>query len=866
MINYRNINVEPIPPIDLGIVANSASTIQQKHEQAIAAKSDLEGRIAALDLNEAEDEYRTQLFNRLDQAVEEDMFLGSDFNTGPTVAKIAGELSKDAELNGKLKAQKAYKDFITGIDNNKELTQDMKDMYKELNPYSYQPTFDKNGNVIGSKEWTPFKSPKSVVDLSKIVTLGIQRAAKEAGGGNATFFIDKNGNVTNNPTESFDGNYYYSTDSSYERLPKEKILQSIMAVIEETPGAKESLDQDYDVALWKHNKNKSSDELTVSDITGPNGDILSRQEYLMKRIEPGAAAAAYNNRISKTTYGPGLGTYTASRNAAFGAGLNEQGEYELTASGYGVPMQIETNSTTTALEGVNSAKETIKKIVGDDIDFDDEQALNNAYQSLKNSGATPEQLVNLSDAIERYKENTKYLDDLTEELGKKDREDYLWATRMQSGGQLIKGASKNDDKLINHLNNIFKDRDSISIVVPKDTMQIFDETFKGNLNDMGIQVTTQGLVIPKNSINYLPQVFNALYKSYNNSSDVNNINSNLYIKEDYDAIVANSANKYNPEGYSNSYDATQIKSTSTNSIRDIANLYDKSEKVLSKLAKKNLIAPENIEVSTTLMAGNTWNDNYYRTQYDLGIIGETAYNTKRQNADRDMDNFFNGDFSQYAMWVSEDGKTAKQILESKKRAEYSAMINSALQDKRLEYIPAFAAGIKDPISQTLGGYYVKVYDKYNGEEGSSKKSKQLFTAYIPGAGNESARILLANNPEMIATNDVLVANETLKPIQISTNQSHTRFGNISLNPVGNEIFVLNFKNNSYTLPKETAIEFITAYEQYKQIYNYFMAGGEPNERSANALGSIAKTLGDITDTSYDVISNYMVSEISSLTE
>ena len=126
------------------------------------------------------------------------------------------------------------------------------------------------------------------MDASHIVDKGIKRAAEEIGQSSITRWLDKDGNITTDPSKAFDGEVYDVTTSNWRKLGAYKIRDSIYAVIEETPGAKESLDQDYEIALWKHNKYPTSEELTVSDITDENGNILSSEMYLAKRINDAA--------------------------------------------------------------------------------------------------------------------------------------------------------------------------------------------------------------------------------------------------------------------------------------------------------------------------------------------------------------------------------------------------------------------------------------------------------------------------------------------------------------------------------------------------------------------------------------------------
>lgn len=85
----------------------------------------------------------------------------------------------------------------------------------------------------------------------------LQWAAKETGGGTQVTFLDANGNPTSDYTQSADGNVFMYQSGSYQKLSKEKLRQAVNAAIETIAGAKASLNQDYEIALWKDKKKEA---------------------------------------------------------------------------------------------------------------------------------------------------------------------------------------------------------------------------------------------------------------------------------------------------------------------------------------------------------------------------------------------------------------------------------------------------------------------------------------------------------------------------------------------------------------------------------------------------------------------------------
>lgn len=98
--------------------------------------------------------------------------------------------------------------------------------------------------------------------MNQILNQALQWAAKEQGGGSQTRWLDANGKVTDDITKSVTGEIYSHTKGDWQRLSKAKLAEAVKAVIENTPGAKASLEQDYKIAKWKYDQNGSNPDIT----------------------------------------------------------------------------------------------------------------------------------------------------------------------------------------------------------------------------------------------------------------------------------------------------------------------------------------------------------------------------------------------------------------------------------------------------------------------------------------------------------------------------------------------------------------------------------------------------------------------------
>lgn len=289
---------QQVNPIDLNVLARTYNTLEQGHQQAIQTKSQIDAQLAQLDLNEAEDAWRQEQLNKVRNALTENMQYGNAYSSLDDIVRTYGDITSSPGMIGRLRAQQDYKAYMDNLDKRTDLSEDYKNYYRAVNKYNYQDITDKNGNVIGGSKWTPIDKEVSEIPMNQILNQALQWAAKEQGGGSQTRWLDANGKVTDDITKSVTGEIYSHTKGNWQRLSKAKLAEAVKAVIENTPGAKASLEQDYKIAKWKYDQNGSN-----PDITDKNGILLTPEQYLAKRIDPFYNAATFYNQDSNTTYG-----------------------------------------------------------------------------------------------------------------------------------------------------------------------------------------------------------------------------------------------------------------------------------------------------------------------------------------------------------------------------------------------------------------------------------------------------------------------------------------------------------------------------------------------------------------------------------
>lgn len=345
---------QQVNPIDLNVLARTYNTLEQGHQQAIQTKSQIDAQLAQLDLNEAEDAWRQEQLNKVRNALTENMQYGNAYSSLDDIVGTYGDITSSPGMIGRLRAQQDYKAYMDNLDKRTDLSEDYKNYYRAVNKYNYQDITDKNGNVIGGSKWTPIDKEVSEIPMNQILNQALQWAAKEQGGGSQTRWLDVNGKVTDDITKSVTGEIYSHTKGNWQRLSKAKLAEAVKAVIENTPGAKASLEQDYKIAKWKYDQNGSN-----PDITDKNGILLTPEQYLAKRIDPFYNAATFYNQDSNTTYGKAWNAQLALAKQA-GLGSTNQRKQAIDNLTYkGTPVRIDNFMPAQAQAEITSNRQSI---------------------------------------------------------------------------------------------------------------------------------------------------------------------------------------------------------------------------------------------------------------------------------------------------------------------------------------------------------------------------------------------------------------------------------------------------------------------------------------------------------------------------
>lgn len=882
MINYQYTETPYVDPVNLEILGKTYDTLEEGHHKAVESESALKAQIANLPLNEAEDGFKQALLNDLNATIEENTRFGNKYSALDDIVRVNGDISSNPGLIGRLKAQEDYMAFQDALDK-AEIPDAYKEMYRELNPYSYQDKYDKDGNVIGGTKWTPTSRPVKTIDLSDIITKGISWASAEAGGSTVTRWLDENGQLTTDPTKAFDGEYYDATKNSWQRLGRDKILAGIQAAIESTPGAKESLEQDYKFAEWKHNKlvKESNGQLVISDITDERGMKLTPQEYLMKRIEPAVYAKEYYNSVTKTTYGGGLASYRKAQAAAALAEKNYTDFLESTTNG--VPITFTIDPGVDAMSNKNNSiariNELVEKATGKNplLKLGAIEKIGNKFDDiLNNPNIDAETKLELRNYILLHDEAATNLESFMKDMGE-DKELFEFATRMESGGQLIAGATKFDDEMLGQLSRLTNENGDIEInfeegdEIRDKIINIINGGDYDGYKNLGIEFTDKGIKISKNNINNAPMIMSIINKAQTQRNkgfwetvEEQFVPFNFALNEEY-SNDKNAAEFIPNLPWPFNIDFIDDKGDEMGVIR-VGHMYDEAIKNKNKLYEKYMPSAFTITTSTLLYSGGTWNQKELDRQYEQGLITEQQYNIKSKRFKEAKEDFIN--HHQYAQGkiyaLNKESNTLMEVVDSGDRIEIGKNIKVANQNSKikLDFTPGIAKGLTDVNGNPVTGYYVSYVDvDKDGEpvDGWFDSDDGEHTYFIPTLINEDIQREISSQPSVRANTD-LVRIGNAKEYKNLSRTSDLR--GTSIQGVQSGVYEIKFLNHSITVDETTASTFLTSVYTYQGIKNMVASGIPLDQKHQPILDNCAYTIAQCTGLSPEAVAQEISRSIS----
>lgn len=892
IINY--IQRQQVNPIEVGAFDKAATTLQQGHKEAVKAASDLELAIAKLDLNEKEDAFRAAKLNQIKDTIRANTIYGNSYGALSKIIESQGSILGGADMIGRLKAQAEYKQYQDTLDKRQDISQDVKDRFKEMNPYYYADKIDKKtGEIIGGTKWSPNSTPVEGVDMSKVASMALQLAAKESGSSNKTTWLDADGNPTSDYRKSVTGAVFNVTTQSWEQLSEEKIQQGIRAALGLVKGAKASAKQDYETAVWKYNKNKKADKNYVgdSDIIDEDGHIRSFDQYMDHMFMPMIKAASYRNVIVNSDYKDGyekqLAYYKAAaqaQQAAAGYGANgdlgskadpnagDQGTIDVESNPY---PEIVTREASTNQYLLSTIKKAAAGKIGwlKDVDsyFDimnryggvgPGTAMNKLMQELHKAGVsinkdTYNTLQNNASAYYTYNQQKRLMNAGLNEDDKK---------KLSSGISLNtnhfkKGHNSSEDDVVDLINKLKTNSDKAVITIRPAAATALNNIRPNYFQDSGFQAVRQ------TDGSYTVTVNKNQYESFARvMGDIERADSSAHTGffRTIGGFFRREGGGYNVEYYKNGENVFNVGGGFGTLGKKYNNLVDDYTDVarnrLGKVSKTGVMSVQHF-------AAPTFTQVQLEDAYNRGQINEKEYRQKVTNATNAVNAHLSGGALNYGMIYNADDNN--HFTKSQNPEDAGALINYAMNNLR-KNVTVNAGEI--PIGTMIkgrsvptAGYFISISipdGKHVGKYEGGKTYKFFYGGgYIEGTNGYNP----GTNAASLGRNTINIVNNQKVPV-MNLLTTPGKIVEASVTPTSTGGFYCKFGTKGREVDQVTSEDFATACYQLDQLYdqgiNALYHAQQLNPQNFNnTMGSITQRISVATGmppaTVATMVANYL---------
>ena len=896
IINY--IQRQQVNPIEVGAFDKAATTLQQGHKEAVKAASDLELAIAKLDLNEKEDAFRAAKLNQIKDTIRANTIYGNSYGALSKIIESQGSILGGADMIGRLKAQAEYKQYQDTLDKRQDISQDVKDRFKEMNPYYYADKIDKKtGEIIGGTKWSPNSTPVEGVDMSKVASMALQLAASEKGGSNKTTWLDADGNPTSDYRKSVTGAVFNVTTQTWEQLSEEKIQQGIRAALGLVKGAKASAKQDYETAVWKYNKNKKADKNYVgdSDIIDEDGHIRSFDQYMDHMFMPMIKAASYRNVTVSSEYKDGyekqLAYYKAAAQAqqaaaAAAAGYGANGDLGSKAdpnAGDQGTIDVESNPYPEIVTREASTNQyllsTIKKAAGGkigwlkDVDsyFDimnhyggagPGTSMNKLMQELHKAGVsinkdTYNTLQNNASAYYTYNQQKRLMNAGLNEDDKK---------KLSSGISLNtnhfkKGHNSSEDGVVDLINKLKTNSDKAVITIRPEAATALNNIRPNYFQDSGFQAVRQ------TDGSYTVTVNKNQYESFARvMGDIERADSSAHTGffRTIGGFFRREGGGYNVEYYKNGETVFNVGEGFGTLGKKYNNLVDDYTDVarnrLGKVSKTGVMSVQHF-------AAPTFTQVQLEDAYNRGQINEKEYRQKVTNATNAVNAHLSGGALNYGMIYNADDNN--HFTKSQNPEDDGALINYAMNNLR-KNVTVNAGEI--PIGTMIkgrsvptAGYFISISipdGKHVGKYEGGKTYKFFYGGgYVEGTNGYNP----GTNAASLGRNTINIVNNQKVPV-MNLLTTPGKIAEASVTPTSAGGFYCKFGTKGREVDQVTSEDFATACYQLDQLYdqgiNALYRAQQLNPQNFNnTMGSITQRISVATGmppaTVATMVANYL---------
>lgn len=310
---------------DMNILSKTIDRMEQRQIAARQQQSNIAKMLGDIDLNAAEDEWKSNYINDIQEQIQSAIRLG-DYSTAMNVASSLGnKIYTDPALKGRIKANKDYEESKQQVMSRNDIDQVTKDRWLAENKYHYEDTTDESGNIIGGTTWTPNWTPVKRLDRKDIYATLESLVKPEIGSNVEVVYMNENGEYTKDYREGTMG-LAYKTSTGYSRITPEKFKRAFDKLWQQYPDAVKALEQEFKdnrFAIRRYEKEieNYSNTLMISQpgteeynnaeqnlkeatesmkmikdsMTDREGNYISEEDYLKGTVYPMLGEMSFNN-------------------------------------------------------------------------------------------------------------------------------------------------------------------------------------------------------------------------------------------------------------------------------------------------------------------------------------------------------------------------------------------------------------------------------------------------------------------------------------------------------------------------------------------------------------------------------------------
>lgn len=277
-----------------GIIhANEQNKIAQQ------AATELAGAINALDIHEDYRYKKVQLLNALDNTINTTLqdYAGNLRYGVNQLMQMSRDIMTSPEITGLVETNRQYKEWKAGIKARTDISDDIKEMYIDKNPYVFKEQYktDEEGNeeIVGYDDWKPNSNPVQQLNLNELNLIALRYINPDMSRNAIITYYDENGYILTGD-DIINAKAYQINNQTIQEISRDKILAALSAAYASNPAVKASMEQDYELARWKYEK-------TGVDLYGyvdNNGLFKSAEKYKNNIFENIVKAFKYKNVIN----------------------------------------------------------------------------------------------------------------------------------------------------------------------------------------------------------------------------------------------------------------------------------------------------------------------------------------------------------------------------------------------------------------------------------------------------------------------------------------------------------------------------------------------------------------------------------------